>query len=59
MDDVTCEKPGGNMRSAVNSQWMPYTSPSKTCIPVPGYIEEVNRQRALLCEIMVPLGYYL
>ncbi|KAF2095661.1 hypothetical protein NA57DRAFT_44435 [Rhizodiscina lignyota] len=61
MEDITCAKPGGSLNSTISNQWVSYTSPTstQTCTPVFGYVQEVSRQRALLCQIMAPLGYNL
>jgi hypothetical protein len=61
MDEVTCAKPGGNLNASMNRQWIPYTSSAsaQTSAPLIDYVEEVSRQRVLLCEIMAPLGHNL
>ncbi|KAM5354236.1 hypothetical protein ACJ41O_000886 [Fusarium nematophilum] len=61
MEDVTVAKPSGDVRPEAAGQWIPYVSKRsfEECTPLPDYTDELHRQRTLLSEIMVPLGYAL
>ncbi|RSL85791.1 hypothetical protein CEP51_003142 [Fusarium floridanum] len=61
MEDVTVAKPVGDIRPEKSGQWIPYVSKKsfEELTPLPDYTDELHRQRTLLSEIMVPLGYAL
>ncbi|KAF4464335.1 hypothetical protein FALBO_8836 [Fusarium albosuccineum] len=61
MEDVTVAKPSGDTRPEAAGQWLPYVSKKsfEEHAPLPDYTNELHRQRTLLSEIMVPLGYAL
>ncbi|KAL0932487.1 uncharacterized protein CTRU02_213440 [Colletotrichum truncatum] len=59
MEGVTVAKPGSVISDKPSGQWSSYTSLASPGSPMTDYSEDLSRQRALLCEIMAPLGYSL
>lgn len=61
MEDVTVSKPVGDVRPERAGQWIPYVSKKSfdELTPLSDYADELHRQRTLLSDIMVPLGYAL
>ncbi|TDZ38604.1 Nitrogen assimilation transcription factor nit-4 [Colletotrichum spinosum] len=59
MDDITVQKPGGELPDTPLTRWLPYTFPvnsQPSPISLDDHIESVSRWRIELCEIMAPLG---
>ncbi|KAF2012999.1 hypothetical protein BU24DRAFT_494892 [Aaosphaeria arxii CBS 175.79] len=61
IEDVTVGKPGEGFAPRQPGQWIPYTSAKSLEIhsPIPDYVEELNKERVTLTEIMAPLGHVL
>ncbi len=61
MEDVTVAVPSGRNTLQSPGLWIPYESLSsaQTCPVLPDFTDELHRQRVLLVQIMVPLGYAL
>ncbi|KAF7553674.1 hypothetical protein G7Z17_g3452 [Cylindrodendrum hubeiense] len=61
MEDVTVEKPRGGIEPESAGQWIPYIAPRSLGenAPIPGYTNELHRQRVLMSEIVAPVGYAL
>ncbi|EQB56632.1 hypothetical protein CGLO_03351 [Colletotrichum gloeosporioides Cg-14] len=59
MEDVTVAKPGTGSSTDVSGHWSAYVSPGSYGVTQPDYAELLCSQRALLCDIMAPLGHAL
>ncbi|KAE9573443.1 hypothetical protein CGMCC3_g10266 [Colletotrichum fructicola] len=57
MEDVTVAKPG--IDGSISGHWSAYVSPDSCGITQPDHAELLCSQRALLCDIMAPLGHAL
>ncbi|KAH8648492.1 fungal-specific transcription factor domain-containing protein [Xylariales sp. PMI_506] len=62
MQDVTVNKPEGLSQSKPAGRWTPYVSSNylpRDVAPLQDDIDELSRHRAILWEIMAPIGYGL